>query len=94
MSAAMLGENQVRTKPIYWWFINDAGPAAGNYHHAPPLALRIGKWKVLTDYTKSVLELYDMDADPLETSNKASSESAMANSMADQLIAWWQTMPK
>jgi arylsulfatase A-like enzyme len=94
MSRAMLGQNQVRTKPIYWWFINDTGPAAGNYHHAPPLAMRTGKWKVLTDYTKSVLELYDMDADPLETNNQAGSQSAAANSMADQLITWWKTMPK
>jgi arylsulfatase A-like enzyme len=94
MSAAMLGQNQIRTKPIFWWFINDAGPAVGNYHHAPPLALRIGKWKVLTDYTKSVLELYDMNADPLETTNQVGSQSTLANSMADQLIAWWQTMPK
>jgi arylsulfatase A-like enzyme len=94
MSPAILGQNQVRTKPIYWWFINDTGPAVGNYHHAPPLALRSGKWKVLTDYTKSVIELYDMDADPLEANNLLGSQSALGNSMADQLINWWQTMPK
>jgi arylsulfatase A-like enzyme len=94
MSQAMIGQNQIRSRPIYWWFINDAGPAAGTYHHAPPLALRNGKWKVLTDYTKSVVELYDLNADPFETTNVASSQSTIANSMADQLIAWWQTMPK
>ena len=53
MSAALLGQSHPRTKPIFWWFINDVGPAVGNYHHAPPLALRSGKWKVLTDYTES-----------------------------------------
>lgn len=94
MSGALLGTQSIRTKPIYWWFINDVGPAPGNYHHAPPLAIRIGKWKALTDYTRSVLELYDMDADPFETNNVASSQSATANSMANQVIAWWQTMPK
>lgn len=94
MSAALLGQNYARTKPIYWWFINDVGPASGNYHHAPPLAMRSGKWKVLTDYTKSVIELYDMDADPFETSDLASSQSTLANAMADQAISWWQTMPK
>jgi len=94
MSAAMLGQNQTRTKSIHWWFINDAGPPDGNYHHAPPLALRTGKWKVLTDYTKSVVELYDLDADPRETNDLAGSQSGLANSMADQAIAWWQTMPK
>ena len=94
MSAAMLGQNQTRTKPSYWWFINDAGPAVGNYHHAPPLALRIGKWKALTDYTKSAVELYDLDADPNETTDVSSSNTTLANSMADQLVAWWQTMPK
>jgi arylsulfatase A-like enzyme len=94
MSPALLGQPQVRTKPVYWWFINDAGPAVGNYHHAPPLALRLGNWKVLTDYTKSALELYNLGTDPNETSNVAGSQSALANSMADQLLAWWQTMPK
>jgi uncharacterized sulfatase len=94
MSGAVLGTVQARTKPAIWWFINDTGPAVGNYHHAPPLAMRNGKWKVLTDYTKSVVELYDMDADPLETSNLFSTQSTLANTMADQVIAWWQTMPK
>jgi arylsulfatase A-like enzyme len=94
MSAAILGTNQSRTKPAIWWFINDTGPAVGNYNHAPPLAMRTGKWKVLTDYTKSTIELYDMDADALEATNVASSQSVTANSMADQVIAWWQTMPK
>jgi arylsulfatase A-like enzyme len=94
MSPAMLGQNQIRTKPCFWWFINDTGPAVGNYHHAPPLALRVGKWKVLTDYTKSAIELYDLDADPLETSNVASAQSTMANAMADQAISSWETMPK
>jgi len=94
MSGAILGTAQTRTKPAIWWFINDTGPAVGNYHHAPPLAMRIGKWKVLTDYTKSTIELYDMDADAFETTNVATSQSATANSMADQVIGWWQTMPK
>jgi arylsulfatase A-like enzyme len=94
MSLAMLGQNQTRSKPVYWWFINDAGPAQGNYHHAPPLALRAGKWKVLTDYTKTAIELYDLDADPLEANNTASTQNALADSMADQAIAWWKTMPK
>ena len=94
MSAAVLGQNQTRTKPIYWWFINDAGPAAGNYHHAPPLALRTGKWKVFTDYTKSVIELYDIDTDPKEANDVSAGHSSLADSMADQLIAWWQTLPK
>ncbi len=40
MSVAILGANQSRTKPAIWWFINDTGPAVGNYHHAPPLAMR------------------------------------------------------
>ncbi|HEY4415652.1 MAG TPA: sulfatase-like hydrolase/transferase, partial [Verrucomicrobiae bacterium] len=38
LSRAWLGGVQMRTKPLYWWFINDTGPAAGTYHHAPPLA--------------------------------------------------------
>lgn len=94
MSQAWLGQNKTRTKSLFWWFINDAGPAAGNYHHAPPLALRTGKWKVLTDYTKSTLELYDIDSDPKETTNVATSQNGIANGMADQVISWWQTMPK
>ena len=94
LSLALLGQAQTRTQPLYWWFINDAGPAVGNYNHAPPLALRIGDWKVLTDYTKSSIELYNLGADPFETSNVAGSQSARANAMADQLLAWWQTLPK
>ena len=86
MSPAILGQAQIRTKPIYWYIIN---PSSGQ-----PLAMRDGKWKVMTSSDKSTVELYDLDADPLETNNKASSQSARANSMADQLIAWWQTLPK
>jgi arylsulfatase A-like enzyme len=94
MSPAVLGQTQNRTKPLYWWFINDTGPAAGSYDHAPPLALRIGNWKVLTDYTKSTVELYNLGTDPFETTNQAASQSSLANAMANQLIGWWQTMPK
>jgi arylsulfatase A-like enzyme len=94
MSLALLGQTHPRTKPIFWWFINDVGPPVGNYHHAPPLAQRSGKWKVLTDYTQSTVELYDLNADPFETTNLASSQSALANSMAAQTVAWWQTMPQ
>jgi arylsulfatase A-like enzyme len=94
LSASWLGQPQMRTKPLYWWFINDTGPAAGTYHHAPPLAMRINNWKVLTDYTKTTLELYDLGTDPFETNNLVGSQSALANSMADQLISWWRDLPK
>ncbi len=94
MSAAYLGQAKIRTQPLYWWFINDAGPAAGTYDHAPPLALRVGDWKVLTDYTKSTVELYNLGTDPFETTDVSASQGTLANSMADQLIAWWQTLPK
>lgn len=94
MSAAFLGQAQTRTNALYWWFINDFGPAAGSYNHAPPLALRSGDWKVLTDYTKSTVELYNEITDPFERNNVAVSQSAMANSLADQLVSWWQTLPK
>lgn len=94
MSQAWLGQPQTRTKPLYWWYINDTGPGVGSYDHAPPLALREGNWKVLTDYTKSTIELYNLATDQFETTNLAGSQSALANSMADQLVSWWKTMPK
>ena len=54
-------------------------------------ALRQGKWKFIARVRRPH-ELYDIEADPAESTNLAPRESGRANEMARALAAQWQAM--
>jgi arylsulfatase A-like enzyme len=60
---------------------------------SPNLGVREGKWKLLVSADGSGAELYDIAADPKETTNLAEKEPATAQRLADKALAWRKSLP-
>lgn len=94
MIETILGEAQMSRKaPIFY----SRPPDRKNYYgfeNLPDLAIRDGEWKLLCDYDGGRPELYNIVDDPSETKNLAKSHSEMIDTMAKQVVGWWNTMPK
>ena len=56
--------------------------------------MREGKWKLLCDYDGSRPELYNIIADPGETTNLVEANPEIVDSMVEQLLGWWNSMSK
>jgi arylsulfatase A-like enzyme len=95
LSAALLGKPTPRANPLFWEygrnnksFAYPRGPA-----RSPNLAIRDGQWKLLVNDSGEGAELYDLLADPKETTNVASAQPEILNRLRERLIAWRRTMP-
>src|SRR5690606_26801928 len=65
-----LGTSSKRKNDMYWEYGRNSYafnyPKQENYK-SPNLAIRSGKWKLLVDYHRNNVELYDMNEDKFET---------------------------
>ncbi len=90
----ILGEStSSRKAPLFY----SRPPDRKNYYgfeNLPDLAMREGEWKLLCDYDGSRPELYDIIADPGESTNLAEANPEIVDSMVEQLLDWWNSMPK
>jgi hypothetical protein len=59
----------------------------------PPIAVRDGKWKLLTDRDRKRVELFDIPADPTETQNVAAAHPEVVARLAGLALAWKSTLP-
>jgi uncharacterized sulfatase len=59
----------------------------------PDLAVRDGNWKLLCEYDGSQAELYDLTADPGETSNVASLHPQLVQRLSAAVTEWHAAMP-
>ena len=59
----------------------------------PDLAVRDGKWKLFCEYDGSDVSLFDLAADPGETTNLARQHPAVVERLTKSLLAWHASMP-
>jgi arylsulfatase A-like enzyme len=90
------GKPSARGKTICWEYgRNDIAfkyPAGKN--RSPNLAIRSGDWKLLMNSDGSSVELYDILKDKNETTNMADKEMKVTGELKEQLMGWWQALPK
>ena len=104
LSAAMHGEKHLRSKPLFWTYGTDTAPAAGTKiqgfpapaepdSKSPPLAMRDGDWKLLTNSDGTMVELYNLATDRNESKNIAADNPDQVKKLQSQLSIWLKSLP-
>ncbi|WP_262248535.1 sulfatase-like hydrolase/transferase [Parapedobacter soli] len=92
----LMGSPSPRKKEMYWEY--GRNDYAFNYpkgrDRSPNLAIRSGKWKLLMDYQRDNVELYDMESDRYETTNVAESYPEVVNELRARLHTWRAYLPE
>lgn len=95
-SGVWMGTTKSRNKDMFWEY--GRNDYAFNYpkgrDKSPNLAIRSGKWKLLMDYQKDNVQLYDMLADKYETNNVAELHPDIVSELKTKLITWRAYLPE
>ena len=76
----MSGEEFERSEPLYWHL--PSGDAA--------TVMRKDQWKIIQYHVKKEVELYDLEADPAETTNLAKSHPEKTTELIREMTEWRQ----
>jgi uncharacterized sulfatase len=89
----LLGHSRAsRTGPLF--FRRPPDRDAGNgLADAPDLAIRLGDWKFLCEYDGTSAELYDLAADPGESTNVAAEHADVVADLTQRVVAWHASLP-
>ncbi|MFO0842025.1 MAG: sulfatase [Gemmataceae bacterium] len=79
----LLGKGELKARTVYWHF-----PHYNNQGGRPAGAVREGDWKLVAHYDAGAPELYNLAADPGETTNLLGSQMKRATAMKLKLLAW------
>lgn len=79
----LLRGEKLAGRALYWDY-----PHYGNQGGAPASGMREGKWKLIEWREDGSLELFDLEADPSETTNLAESHADVAGRMHSGLEKW------
>lgn len=96
MSAAIRGESQARTKPLFWEYGRNSTSFAypqDAKHKSPNVAVREGDWKLLVNADGTGAELYDLSADPNETKNRAADKPEVTKRLTEKALTWRKSLP-
>ena len=96
MSAALLGKPAARSKPIFYEYGRNPEHFAypQGRDRSPNVAVRDGQWKLLIQADGRGAELYDMIADPKETTNLAEKHPDVAQRLSEAALKWRRALPK
>lgn len=90
--STLLGKSkESRKKPIFF----SRPPDRKDYYgikNLPDLAVRHGKWKLLCDYDAGRPELYNLVSDAAESENVAASHPDIVQTLARQVVDWYNSM--
>jgi arylsulfatase A-like enzyme len=95
MSRALFGKNLTRKKPLFWEYGRNEhsfGYPKGR-DRSPNLALRDGKWKLLTNADGKGAELYDLAKDERETMNVTETNPRVTKKLSELLLSWRKSVP-
>lgn len=81
-------EVPLRGKPLFWKGIQS------RKGKGPVYSILDGNWRLLTSMSFEVLELYDVNQDPLEKNDLKSSHPEIAGELLKKLQAWHATLPR
>ena len=84
-SAVIKGQSFDRQKPIFYEF------SPMNF---PNVAVRDGEWKLVADKKLSKVELYNIEKDWAETTDRSKEFPELVNKMKNQISEWRATIPK
>ena len=95
VSQAWFGQPVTRTKPLFWEY--GRNNVSFKYPHgqdrSPNLAIRDGKWKLLLQADGTGAELYDLAADPNETTDLAAVNPAELKRLRESVLQWRRALP-
>ena len=85
------GASRPRKGPLYWEW---RSRVAGDPEYAPPpVVVREGQWKLLTDKEGKRVELFDIPADPGERKNLASANPEIVARLSKLALDWKAGLP-
>ncbi|OYW13585.1 MAG: hypothetical protein B7Z55_16575 [Planctomycetales bacterium 12-60-4] len=96
VSPAFVGKPCIRTKPLFWEYgRNDQSfKYPGESSRSPNVAMLDGDWKLLINTDSSDGELYDLFADPNETTNVAAAHVERTAMMMASALEWRASLPR
>lgn len=87
ISPAFFGEVIERKRPIFWYYPNQPKPGKAD-NVSPLLAVRDGRWKLLTNPDGTAAQLYDLIDDPDETTNMILKQPEKAKDLQNKIRNW------
>src|SRR5262245_36394661 len=96
MTVAIQGESPARAKPLFWEYGRNAVSFAyprEAHHRSPNLAMRDGDWKLLVNSDGTGAELYNVSADPRETTNVAAGNPDATKRLIAMALTWRKSVP-
>jgi arylsulfatase A-like enzyme len=96
LSSAFEGKKPARKKAMFWEYGRNESfgyPKEYPGQRSPNVALRDGKWKFVINADGSNPELYDLEADRLETRNLVEQQPKLAARLKGEALAWRKSLP-
>jgi arylsulfatase A-like enzyme len=84
MSGIWLGKHRDRTHPLFW----------KTNRVQSDIGIRDGQWKLFHPTRKGEVELYDLSADPRESTNVAAQHPDIVRRLTAKVEQWQATLPK